>query len=77
MKKHPKISSIKPSANCTFMLQVLMKPLQLSPYAFNRHLSKSNFCHSPSPGIKVYKLNCGCFVWVYSSGKRQLSAFPF
>ncbi|MGQ0826959.1 MAG: hypothetical protein ACT4ON_01060 [Bacteroidota bacterium] len=64
-------------AHCPFTIQVLMKPMLLSPYAFNKYLRKHAFYHSPSPSIKVYKLPCGCFVWVHSSGVRQLSAFPF
>jgi hypothetical protein len=51
--------------------------LPVSPYAFNRYLRKSAFTHSPAPSVKAYQLPCGCFVWVHSSGVRQLSALSF
>lgn len=77
MQKHPRIKSGTNSLNCPFSNQVLLQHMQLSPYAFNRHLRKSSFRHSPTPSIKVYQLPCSCFVWVYASGIRQLSALPF
>ncbi|HEX8515627.1 MAG TPA: hypothetical protein VF868_05460 [Bacteroidia bacterium] len=78
MQKHPIItaSTSAASAHCPFTVQVLMKPLQLSPYAFQRHL-RSHTLRVSSASLKVYALPCGCFVWVYASGKRQLSALPF
>ncbi|MFZ4059550.1 MAG: hypothetical protein ACOYKE_15505, partial [Ferruginibacter sp.] len=27
--------------------------------------------------FEVYQLPCGCFVWCYPSGVRELSALPF
>jgi hypothetical protein len=76
MQKHPKIKAGNPSAHCPFTIHVLMKPMQLSPYAFNRHLHKQSL-HKSNSIIKVYALPCGCFVWVYVSGLRLLSALPF
>ncbi len=76
MQKHPKIKAGKPSAHCPFTIQVLMKPMQLSPYALNRYLGKQALYYS-TPSIKAYALPCGCFVLVHASGRRELSALPF
>jgi hypothetical protein len=51
--------------------------LQLSPFAFQRYIRRSSLAHQPVFGIKVYRLPCGCFVWCYPSGVRELSALPF
>lgn len=77
MQKHPQIKSGTQPGNCLFSNQVLLQHLQLSPYAFNRYLRKSTFRHFQTPSIKVYQLPCSCYVWVHSSGVRQLSALPF
>lgn len=77
MQKHPQIKSVKQSVNCPFSNQIPLQHLQLSPYAFNRYLRKSTFRHFQTPSIKVYQLPCSCFVWVHSSGVRQLSTLPF
>jgi hypothetical protein len=78
MQKHP---SFKKNANysgiCSFTPQLMPSNLPVSPYAFNRYLRKAAFTHSPAPSVKAYQLPCGCFVWVHSSGVRQLSALPF
>jgi len=76
MKKHPTIPSVIASPICPFTIEVLMQPMQLSPYAFQRYLRKRVRCKL-SPSLKVYGLPCGCFVWVHASGLRQLSAHPF
>jgi hypothetical protein len=54
------------------------QPVQLTPYAFQRHLRRSARVSSPGAvGFQVFRLPCGCFVWVHYSGLRQLSALPF
>jgi len=76
MQKHPKMSLVASAPVCTFTNQILMQPIQLSPYAFNRYLRKSALITS-TPTHKTYSLPCGCIVWVYASGIRKLSALPF
>ncbi|MGZ3767821.1 MAG: hypothetical protein ACXVA2_24370 [Mucilaginibacter sp.] len=77
MQKHPNITAGKPQVgHCPFTTQVIMQPVQVSQYAFQRHICKQALC-KPIGNYKVYKLPCGCYVWVHSSGIRQLSAFPF
>ncbi len=78
MLKHPRFKkNVNHSGVCSFTPQLLPNNLQVSAYAFQRYLRKSSFTHSPTPSIKAYQLPCGCFVWVHSSGVRQLSALPF
>ena len=77
MKKHPRISSGNQSGTCSFTSQLLPSNQQVAPNAFSRYIRKSAFTHSPSKGIRAYQLPCGCFVWCYSSGVRELSALPF
>jgi hypothetical protein len=78
MQKHPSIRLSSTKGSCSFSKQVLSQPIQLSPYAFSRHLKRSALhCSYKGLGFKVYALPCGCFVWVHYSGYRQLSALPF
>ena len=77
MQKHPRITSGNQQNICSFTNQVLMQPLRLSQYAFSRYLRKAALINSALPGIKVYGLPCGCCVWAYKSGARELSALPF
>ncbi len=54
------------------------QPIQLSFYAFQRHLRRSARVFSPGAvGFQVFRLPCGCFVWVHYSGVRSLSLLPF
>jgi len=76
MQKHPKMSLVASAPVCTFTNQILTKPLQLTPYAFNRYLHKRALVHK-TPSLKAYALPCGCYVLVLSSGIRQLSVLPF
>lgn len=78
MQKHPTIRPGSSKGSCTFSQQVLLMPLPLSPYAFSRYLTRSAL-HNIYKGLgfKVYKLPCGCYVWVHYSGYRKLSALPF
>ncbi|MDO8999830.1 MAG: hypothetical protein Q7W45_08705 [Bacteroidota bacterium] len=77
MLKHPKIKSVQPAGPCSFSNQLIVNPQQLSPYAFQRHLRKASLYLKPNPSLKIYQLPCCCYVWVYASGIRQLSALPF
>ena len=77
MHKHPRLSSGSNSGICPFTPQVLHQHLPLSPFAFQRYIRKSSLAHQPVFGIKVYRLPCGCYVWRYPSGVRELSALPF
>jgi hypothetical protein len=77
MQKHPPIKSGPQAAMCPFSAQLATQNLPVSPHAFGRHIRKANFTHSPGPGIRAYKLPCGCFVWQYASGARELSGLPF
>ncbi|MCA0366389.1 MAG: hypothetical protein LCH67_20305 [Bacteroidetes bacterium] len=51
--------------------------LQLSPYAYQRFVSRAFFVQSPRRGIRVYSLPGGSYLWVHSTGQRFLSALPF
>lgn len=77
MQKHPRIKQGNHTGICPFTPQLMPHNLQVSPFAFSRYIRKSNFTHSPGQGVRAYKLPCGCFVWAYSSGVRELSALPF
>jgi hypothetical protein len=77
MQKHPRISSASLVGPCPFTQHVLLQNVGLSPYAFSRYLTRRAFVHSPAPGIRAYRLPCGCCVWRYASGIRELSALPF
>ncbi|MBL7909821.1 MAG: hypothetical protein JNJ41_02045 [Bacteroidia bacterium] len=77
MLKHPKIKSVQPAGQCSFTNHVLVNNMQLSPYAFQRYLRKASLYLKPNPSLKIYQLPCNCYVWVYASGIRQLSALPF
>lgn len=77
MQNHPRISAGSQLGICPFTPQVLHQHLQLSPFAYQRYIRRSRLAHQPVFGIKVYQLPCGCFVWCYPSGVRELSALPF
>ena len=77
MQNHPRISAGSQLGICPFTPQVLHQHLQLSPFAYQRYIRRSSLAHQPVFGIKVYQLPCGCFVWCYPSGVRELSALPF
>ena len=77
MQKHPRIKQGNQTGSCSFSAQIIGKNLQVSPFAFQRHIRKATFTHSPGKGIRAYQLPCGCFVWLYASGARELSALPF
>jgi hypothetical protein len=77
MQKHPRINSSITSGICSFTPQLLPNNMQVSRHAFSRYIHKATFTHSPAKGIKAYRLPCGCYVWCYSSGQRELSALPF
>ena len=77
MLNHPRISAGSQLGICPFTPQVLHQHLQLSPFAYQRYIRMSRLAHQPVFGIKVYQLPCGCFVWCYPSGVRELSALPF
>jgi hypothetical protein len=50
----------------------------LPPLAFSRHLCRLPVFHRPAVGVRAYHLaSIGWFVFVYPSGRRQLSALPF
>ncbi|MBK8310339.1 MAG: hypothetical protein IPL04_04960 [Chitinophagaceae bacterium] len=77
MQNHPRISAGSQLGICPFTPQVLHQHLQLSPFAYQRYIRRSRLAHQSVFGIKVYQLPCGCFVWCYPSGVRELSALPF
>ena len=77
MQKHPRISSGSHPGICPFTPQVLHQFLQLSPHAYSRYVRKSAIIAQHHTGVKVYRLPCGCCLWRYPSGVRELSALPF
>jgi hypothetical protein len=77
MQKHPQIKKGNQASLCSFTPQIMSGNLPVSRYAFNRYIGKASFSHVQAPGVRVYQLPCGCYVWVYQSGLRELSALPF
>jgi len=77
MQKHPRISSASQKGSCSFTFQLLPNNLPVAPNAFSRYIGKASFTHMPGKGIRAYQLPCGCFIWRYASGVRELSALPF
>jgi hypothetical protein len=49
----------------------------LPSVAFSRHLGRLHQSFSVMPGVQVFQLPCGWFVFRYPSGRRCLSALPF
>jgi hypothetical protein len=61
-----------PLSHCHFPVPAL------PPLAFSRHLGRLPVFHRPAFGVRAYHLaSIGWFVFVYPSGRRQLSALPF
>ncbi|MBK6730140.1 MAG: hypothetical protein IPG60_03940 [Bacteroidetes bacterium] len=77
MQNHPRISAGSQLGICPFTPAGSPSALALSPFAYQRYIRRSRLAHQPVFGIKVYQLPCGCFVWCYPSGVRELSALPF
>jgi len=77
MQKHPRITKKIKVGNCNFQVQLITQNQPVSPKAYSRYITKANFAHKPKQGIRAYKLPCGCYIWQYSCGKRELSALPF
>lgn len=77
MQKHPHIKPKNQNGNCSFSSQLIANNLPVSRYAFSRYLGRASFTHKPKPGIRCYQLPCGCYVWQYKSGVRELSVLPF
>lgn len=77
MHKHPRISSATSSGTCSFTPQLLPHNQPVSRYAFSRYIGKASFTHKPAQGVRAYRLPCGCYVWCYASGSRELSVLPF
>jgi hypothetical protein len=44
---------------------------------FSRHLRRLPSCYSLLPGVSVFQLPSGWYVWCFPSGRRLLSALPF
>jgi hypothetical protein len=73
----PHISSGSQSG-CSHLSQLpITEHLPLSRYAFQRHIRRSTLAHTTLHGVRVYRLPCHCFVWVYPSGERELAPLPF
>jgi hypothetical protein len=77
MQKHPRISKASQKGSCKFTFQLLPNNLPVASNAFSRYIGKASYTNSPGQGIRVYMLPCGCYIWCYSSGARELSALPF
>jgi hypothetical protein len=75
MQKHPKMSQALIGPLCPFYGIVVTQPVQVSPYAFQRYLSKRALTSSTRT-VKSYSLPCGCYLLVHYSGLRQLAAEP-
>jgi hypothetical protein len=77
MQKQLRIISSRRLAVCPFSSSQFFVPA-LPPLAFSRHLGRLPVCFRPLPGVSVFHLSAvGWFVWVFPSGRRQLSALPF
>ena len=77
MKKHPPMNLARQKDLCPFTPQLLLNNVQVSKNAFSRYIKKATFVYKPQKDIKVYQLPCGCSVWVYKNGLRELSLLPF
>jgi hypothetical protein len=73
-------SSISPAttaAACTCGAPFSGTMVPVSRYAFQRYVRRGLFSCSPSVGVKVYVLPCGCCLWVHATGQRFLCTLPF
>jgi len=77
MQKQLRIISRSRLAVCPFSSSCCSVP-PLPRLAASRHLGRLPVVHRPAPLVRVYKLPVvGWFVFVFPSGRRQLSALPF
>jgi hypothetical protein len=77
MQNHPRISAGSQLGICPFTSVALSHFVPVSRFGYQRYVRRAFFNWSPSPGIRVYNLPCGCCLWVHSTGQRFLSALPF
>lgn len=68
---HPSLSSAQVAQVSGFQL------VQLPCRAFQRVLRSAPVFYVPSPAFQVFRLPCGCFLWVHYSGVRFVSGLPF
>jgi hypothetical protein len=77
MVTHSRFSSGTQLGSCHLSQQPIYEHLPLSRFAYQRYIRRSALAHTTHHGIRVYRLPCGCFLWRYPSGERELSALPF
>jgi len=77
MQKQLRIISRSRLAVCPFSSPFFQSFSSVSPLAFSRHLGRLPQAFSFMPGVQVFSLPCGWFVWRFPSGRRQLAALPF
>lgn len=77
MQKQLRIISKHRLAVCPFSSFHFPVP-PLPKLAFSRHLGRLPICFRPAIGVRVYHLaSIGWYIFVYPSGRRQLSSLPF
>ncbi|WP_131458500.1 hypothetical protein [Jiulongibacter sediminis] len=77
MSRRKPISLSCSSASCPSHTVPASDFVAVSPYAYQRHMRKANRIKPHKRGVRVYRIPCGCSLWVYQSGERFLSALPF
>jgi hypothetical protein len=76
MQKQLRIITNRRLSVCPFSRSNFQVP-PIPHIAFSRHLRRLSVHFRPLPGVYVYRLSSGWFIWCYPSGRRQLSALPF
>lgn len=76
MQKQSRIVTRMRLAVCPFSISMFQMPV-MPKYLFSKHLQRLPVHYRPLPGVNVYRLSNGWFVWHFPSGRRQLAALPF
>ena len=76
MQKQLRIITSRRLAVCPLSSSVFPVP-SVPRLAFSRHLHRLHSVHSIYPGVSIYHLPCGWYIWCYPSGRRQFCALPF
>ncbi|HOZ83492.1 MAG TPA: hypothetical protein PKU82_11300 [Bacteroidia bacterium] len=77
MHKQLRIISSRRLSVCPFSRSFFPPSVPISPLAFSRHARRLPVHYHPLPGVAVYHMPCGGWLWCFPSGRRQLSALPF
>jgi len=76
MQKQLRIITCRRLAVCPFSSSLFLVP-SVPPIVFSRHFCRRTIHYRPLPGVTVYQLSSGWFVWCFPSGRRWLCSLPF